>query len=144
MAAKVEFYEIGVAKLMPISGVVVWVKRKGQQNAEITKVVNVNIKHHRYYLTPGFQKGDRRVTVRGVDIGDVPTKYTMTGLEPYEIPVVGELYVSWYNILELALNKILLIFCIVQVPTWIREFFQAFITEYVLIIANNTSSKANL
>ncbi|KAI4469874.1 hypothetical protein MML48_1g04818 [Holotrichia oblita] len=89
LTAKVEFYEIGVAKLMPISGVVVWVKRKGQQNAEITKVVNVNIKHHRYYLTPGFQKGYRRVTVRGVDIGDVPTKYTMTGLEPYEIPVVG-------------------------------------------------------
>ncbi|KRT82893.1 hypothetical protein AMK59_4118 [Oryctes borbonicus] len=74
---------------MPITGVVVLVKRKGQQNAEITKVLNVNIKHHRYYLTPGFQKGFRRVTVRGIDIGDVPTKYTMTGLEPYEIPVVG-------------------------------------------------------
>ncbi|GJQ77032.1 hypothetical protein Trydic_g15226 [Trypoxylus dichotomus] len=89
LIAKVEFYEIGVSKLMPITGVVVWLKRKGQQNAEITKVINVNIRHHRYYLTPGFEKNFRRVTVRGIDIGDVPTKYTMTGLEPYEIPVVG-------------------------------------------------------
>lgn len=85
-----EFYEIGVSKLMPVTGVVVWVKRRGQQVAEITKVINVNIKHHRYYLTPGFEKGSRRITVRGADIGDVPTKYTMTGLQPYELPVVGK------------------------------------------------------
>lgn len=40
-------------------------------------------------MTPGIKTNARRVTVRGNDIGDVPTKYTMTGLEPYEIPVVG-------------------------------------------------------
>lgn len=88
--AKVEFYETGVAKPTPLKGVAVCVKKKGTTKAEITKILNVKINNHRYYLTPGFQKNQRRVTVRGQDIGDIPTKYTMTGLEPYEIPVVGK------------------------------------------------------
>uniref|UniRef100_V5G735 Uncharacterized protein n=1 Tax=Anoplophora glabripennis TaxID=217634 RepID=V5G735_ANOGL len=86
---KVEYYETGVAKLMPLSGTAVSVKAKGKRNAEVTKVNNVNINRHRFYLLPGMQKIHRRVTVRGEEINDVPTKYTMTGLEPYEIPVVG-------------------------------------------------------
>lgn len=75
---------------MPMSGVVISIKRKGVSSAEVTKVINVTFKNHRYYLTPGIQITHRRVTVRGEDLGDVPTKYTMTGLEPYEIPVVGK------------------------------------------------------
>lgn len=75
---------------MPISGVAISVKKRGQQQAEITRITHVNIKHHRYFLTPGIHNNFRRVTVRGADINDVPTKYTMTGLRPYEIPVVGE------------------------------------------------------
>ncbi|KAJ8922163.1 hypothetical protein NQ315_004098 [Exocentrus adspersus] len=86
---KVEYYETGVAKLMPLSGIAVSVKAKGKHSAEIVKVINVNINKHRFYLLPGMQKIHRRVTVRGQEINDVPTKYTMTGLEPYEIPVVG-------------------------------------------------------
>lgn len=66
------------------------VKGRGKSHAEIAKIANVTIKRQRYYLLPGIQKIHRRVTVRGEDIMDVPTKYTMTGLEPYEIPVVGE------------------------------------------------------
>lgn len=82
---------------MPLSGVVICVKRKGAPSAEITKVINVNIKHHRYFLSPGILTNHRRVTVRGEDVNDVPTKYTMTGLEPYEIPIVGEcIYVSLF------------------------------------------------
>lgn len=75
---------------MPLSGIAVSVKAKGKRNAEVTKVINVNINRHRFYLLPGMQKIHRRVTVRGEEINDVPTKYTMTGLEPYEIPVVGK------------------------------------------------------
>lgn len=74
---------------MPLSGTAVSLKMKGLQKAKILRVTNINLNHHRYYFLPGFQKNQRRVTVRGKDISDVPTKYTMTGLEPYEIPVVG-------------------------------------------------------
>lgn len=87
---KVEFYETGVAVPMPLSGIAICVKRKGSPNAEVMKVINVTIKRHRYTLMPGINTTRRRVTVRGQDIGDVPTKYTMTGLQPYEIPVVGK------------------------------------------------------
>lgn len=89
---KVEFFETGVAKPIHLSGTVVSVKGRGKNNAEIVKIANVTIKRQRYYLLPGLQKIHRRVTVRGQDINDVPTKYTMTGLEPYEIPVVGKIY----------------------------------------------------
>jgi len=86
---KVEFYETGVAKPRPLSGVVISLKAKGKSSAEIQKVNNVAIQRQRYYLLPGIRTVHRRVTVRGEDINDVPTKYSMTGLEPYELPVVG-------------------------------------------------------
>ncbi|CAG9824290.1 unnamed protein product [Phaedon cochleariae] len=86
---KVESYETGVAKPMNLSGTVVSMKAKGNSTAQIVKVINVTIKRQRCYLLPGMQKIHRRVTVRGEEINDVPTKYTMNGLEPYEIPVVG-------------------------------------------------------
>lgn len=75
---------------MPLSGIVVCLKKKGAQTAEVTKVINVNIKRHRYTMLPGINTTMRRVTVKGAEIGDIPTKYTMTGLQPYEIPVVGK------------------------------------------------------
>ncbi|KAG5876887.1 hypothetical protein JTB14_003211 [Gonioctena quinquepunctata] len=86
---KVEYYETGVGKPMLLSGTVVSVKAKGKARAEIVKVINVSIKKQRCYLLPGIQKIHRRVTVRGQEINDVPTKYTMSGLESYEHPVVG-------------------------------------------------------
>ncbi|KAL1513234.1 hypothetical protein ABEB36_002669 [Hypothenemus hampei] len=86
---KVEFYDTGVAKPMLLSGVAIALKPKGKPYAEVTKVVNVNIQKRRLQLIPGIRNNYRRVTVRGADIKDVPTKYTMTGLEPYELPVVG-------------------------------------------------------
>lgn len=84
-----EYYETGVAKPMPLSGIVVSFKEKNKSSAEIVKVIKVDIRKHRYYMVPGMQKIHRRVTVRGQEINDVPTKYTMSGLEPYELPVVG-------------------------------------------------------
>jgi len=66
-----------------------YVKRKTDKYAAVTKVLNVNIKHQRYCLVASINVDHRRVTVKGADIKDVPTKYTMTGLEHYEIPVVG-------------------------------------------------------
>lgn len=87
---KVEFYETGVAKPMPLSGVAISIKFKHKEEAEIVKVLNVFVHKQKYYLLPGIRKVHRRVTVRGQDIQDVPTKYSMTGLEPYELPVVGK------------------------------------------------------
>lgn len=75
---------------MLLSGVVVALKPKGKSSAEIIKVVNIHIKKQRLHLIPGIQNNYRRVTVRGQDINDIPTKYTMTGLEGYELPVVGK------------------------------------------------------
>lgn len=91
ITGKVEFYETGVAKPSPITGTVICVKKRGNTNAVITKISSVSIgtKCKGFLLKPGIQRNERRVTVRGKDIGDIPTKYTMTGLEPYEIPVVG-------------------------------------------------------
>ncbi|XP_066139468.1 uncharacterized protein [Euwallacea fornicatus] len=86
---KVEFYDIGVAKPMLLSGIAVAVKLKGKNFAQMVKVVNIYIKKQRLHLVPGIKNNYRRVTVRGRDINDVPTKYTMTGLEHYELPVVG-------------------------------------------------------
>lgn len=91
ITGKVEFYETGVAKPFPIKGYVYCFKKRGSTNAVITKITNVSIgtKCKGFLLKPGIQRYAKRVTVRGNDIGDIPTKYTMTGLEPYEIPVVG-------------------------------------------------------
>ncbi|CAG9864431.1 unnamed protein product [Phyllotreta striolata] len=86
---KVEYYETGVAKPMHLDGTVSARLVAGQSSARIVKVTGVKIGRRRFYLLPGVQKIHRRVTVRGGDIKDVPTKYTMTGLESYELPVVG-------------------------------------------------------
>lgn len=75
---------------MPLCGVAVSLKARGKPKAETVKVINVNINRHRCHLLPGMDKIHRRVTVRGKEINDVPTQYTMSGLEPYEIPVVGK------------------------------------------------------
>lgn len=86
---KVEFFETGVAKPMPLSGIAIGIKRKNKGVAEVLKVTHIVIKRRKYVLKPGIKVNERRVTVKGQDIQDVPTKYTMTGLKPYEIPVVG-------------------------------------------------------
>lgn len=85
-----EFYETGVAKPVLLSGLVVALKTPAQSAAIVSKVCNVHIKRQKLYLVPGIQNDHRRVTVRGLDIGDIPTQYTMTGLQPYELPVVGK------------------------------------------------------
>lgn len=75
-----------------MSGTALAIKKKGKSTADVIEVAKVVIKKQRYTLVPGIQKTQRRVTVLGSAIDDVPTKYTMTGLQSYEIPVVGKLY----------------------------------------------------
>lgn len=91
ITGKVEFYETGVAKPYPIHGITFCVKKRGNTKAVITLISNVTIGTlcKGFLLKPGVHSSARRVTVSGKDIGDIPTKYTMTGLQDYEIPVVG-------------------------------------------------------
>lgn len=89
---KVEWYENdGAIKLMPVTGVAIL--KKGRGDAAVVRVVNVaiGIKQLRkgYELKPGIQSSSRRVTVNGADIKDIPCQYCVVGLEKYELPVIG-------------------------------------------------------
>lgn len=79
---------------MQIRGLAVAVKPKnGRQNANVTRIMNVTVGSHQrgFTLTPGVSDKCRRTTVLGESIGDIPTRYTITGLEAHELPVIGEL-----------------------------------------------------
>lgn len=43
-----------------------------------------------FTLIPGVDDKQRQLVLTGCSIGDAPTKYIMTGLEPYELPVIGK------------------------------------------------------
>lgn len=91
---KVEWYEKnGETNVIPVTGVAVLKKCRGQKAAEVTKVLSVSIgvkcSKKGYELKPGIQSCLRRTTVSGELISDVPTRYTIVGLENYELPVVG-------------------------------------------------------
>jgi hypothetical protein len=47
-------------------------------------------------LEPGSSDHLRRTTVCGINIGDIPTAYTVIGLEAHEMPVVGELFLYFH------------------------------------------------
>ncbi|KAG6456596.1 uncharacterized protein LOC115447629 [Manduca sexta] len=89
---KVEWYENdGATKLMPVTGVAIL--KKGRGNAAVTRVINVaiGIKQLKkgYELKPGIQSSSRRITVNGGDIKDIPCQYCIVGLEKYELPAIG-------------------------------------------------------
>lgn len=90
---KVEWYENdGITKLVPVSGVAILKKTRG--NATVSRVVNVaiGIKQLKkgYELKPGIKSSSRRITVNGCDIKDIPCQYSIVGLERYELPVIGK------------------------------------------------------
>lgn len=93
-SANVEFYDSGMTHHTVLDGTAVCVKHKNEIFAKTVKIRNVNIKHNKYYLIPGCQEDYRRTYVKGVDIRDVPTRYTIIGLSSYEMPVIGELYLK--------------------------------------------------
>ncbi|KAL1462818.1 hypothetical protein WDU94_014625 [Cyamophila willieti] len=89
---KVEYFQdnnVGHA-LVPMSGVSIVSRARGSRSATVFRVTNVSLGTRRgYTLLPGVDNKYRTVTVSGADIGDAPTTYTITGLEPYEMPVIG-------------------------------------------------------
>ncbi|RZF40562.1 hypothetical protein LSTR_LSTR013133 [Laodelphax striatellus] len=91
LLCKVEWFdENGPTPVIPVTGLAIATRCRG--SAEVTKVVSVNIGSHArrgFTLTPGIGSHKRSTTVKGALVGDVPTVYTVLGLEPYELPVVG-------------------------------------------------------
>lgn len=89
ITGKVEFYETGVSKPLPIIGTVICQKSRGSKATITRSHVTIGTHCKTFVLQSGIHTNARRVTVRGKDIGDIPTQYTMSGLQEYEIPVVG-------------------------------------------------------
>lgn len=90
----IQLFHLAVTMLQ-IHGLAVAVKPKnGWQRASVTHVMNITVGtlHRRgYTLTPGINDMCRHTTVLGESIADVPTRYTITGLETHELPVIGKL-----------------------------------------------------
>ncbi|KAK9506370.1 hypothetical protein O3M35_008322 [Rhynocoris fuscipes] len=87
---KVEWYEENNGDLIvPMSGVAISVKCKGIIK---TRLIGVTIGSHPrrgFTLKAGINNRLRSTKVRGESIQDVPTTYTITGLDAHELPVIG-------------------------------------------------------
>nr|CAD7455029.1 unnamed protein product [Timema tahoe] len=89
---KVEWFEGQLTASLPVRGLAVVVRPKsGDGKARVMRVMNVTVGGNMrgFTLTPGVSDHCRRITVSGQLIGDVPIKYTVIGLNVYEIPVIG-------------------------------------------------------
>ncbi|XP_066998270.2 uncharacterized protein [Anabrus simplex] len=93
LLCKVEWFENDLAPvIVPVNGLALVTRTKVGQTGNVVKVVNVCIGNHLrrgFTMTPGVSDKCRRITVRGNLIGDIPTCYTITGLEAHELPVIG-------------------------------------------------------
>lgn len=89
----VSYFDEPHAELRPvaISGVAVSLRAKGARAvASLKKITECSVGGERGYTLVGGVDSSSRVTVlSGNKIGDVPTKYYVTGLLPHEQPVAG-------------------------------------------------------
>ncbi|XP_014254362.1 uncharacterized protein LOC106669406 [Cimex lectularius] len=87
---KVEWYEDDNSDLIvPMTGVAVSIKSK--QGCR-TKLIGVTVGSHPrrgFTLRPGIDSRLRLIRVRGTSISDVPTTYTVAGLDAHQLPVIG-------------------------------------------------------
>lgn len=68
--------------------------KQARGSAKLVKILDAAIGFipcRGYTLIPGVDDKQRQLVLNGCSIGDAPTTYTMTGLEPYELPVIGKL-----------------------------------------------------
>lgn len=66
--------------------------KQSRGSAKLVKILDAAIGFipcRGYTLIPGVDDKQRQLVLSGCSIGDAPTTYTMTGLEPYELPVIG-------------------------------------------------------
>jgi len=87
---KVEWYDDNnTDPIVPMNGLAVCTRSKG---GLVTKVIGATVGSHPrrgFTLTPGINNRLRSTRVKGESIQDAPTSYTVTGLEAYELPVIG-------------------------------------------------------
>jgi len=89
-ALRYDDYETDVRQPCRVAGVVVATTAAGGRAAQVDRLVHVSVGHHRRLtLLPGVDDKMRRVRVDGAQAGDVPARYTVSGLEAYEMPVIG-------------------------------------------------------
>ncbi|CAL4089408.1 unnamed protein product [Meganyctiphanes norvegica] len=89
----IEFFHDGTNSHKPvvISGLAVAQKKKTPRAvAEVTEIVCCSIDRARgYTLVAGADSSTHITIIKGEKINDIPTTYSLKGLQPYEIPVVG-------------------------------------------------------
>ncbi|XP_046994832.1 uncharacterized protein LOC124606809 [Schistocerca americana] len=87
---KAEWFDDGQAPpVVPVDGLAVVTRSRGAAAANVVRLTDVRVgSHHKrgFTLEPGVDERLRCITVR---CDDIPTAYTVTGLEAYELPVVG-------------------------------------------------------
>ncbi|KAL1138191.1 hypothetical protein AAG570_009883, partial [Ranatra chinensis] len=86
---KVEWFEDDDHVVLPMAGVAVSTRNK---NGCTTKIIGAAFGSHPrrgYTLTPGINRKLRSTVVRGDSISDVPTIYSISGLDTHELPVIG-------------------------------------------------------
>lgn len=84
---------------MQVSGTAISTRSKQATTASVIRITRAMIGSHPrkgFTLTPGINNKQRSTVVQGSTIGDVPTRYTIFGLEPYELPVIGKQFVSLF------------------------------------------------
>jgi len=92
LLCKVEWFEDCGAVVVPVSGTATVVRDRRGGVARVTTVSRVMLGSHPrkgFTLTPGINNKERSTIVHGSSIGDVPTRYTVFGLQHYEMPVIG-------------------------------------------------------
>ncbi|VVC32409.1 Hypothetical protein CINCED_3A007196 [Cinara cedri] len=92
MLCKVEwFYKEESTAVTPVTGIAV-ASKPLRGSAKLIQILDACIGFmpcRGYTLIPGVDDKQRQMMLNGCSIGDAPTTYTMTGLEPYELPVIG-------------------------------------------------------
>lgn len=93
MICKVHYFHLSHAdpKILLISGIAVSVKPPGARSAaSLQKITKCSIGEERgFTLIAGADTSSISTMVDGQKMGDIPIQYSITGLRPYELPVVG-------------------------------------------------------
>ncbi|XP_042218431.1 uncharacterized protein LOC121863739 [Homarus americanus] len=92
LLCKVSFFdETSMDQVLVVKGVAVAVKAKGSRTvATLKKIKECSLGGERgYTLVPGTDASTMIAVVNGEKIGDIPIKYSVKGLLPHEMPVVG-------------------------------------------------------
>lgn len=93
LVCKIHYFHLSHADQKPllISGVAVSIKPSGSRStASLQKIIKCSIGGERgYTLVAGADTSSHITMVNGEKNGDIPIQYSITGLQPHEVPVIG-------------------------------------------------------